>query len=88
MPIAISPKTQDAVYRAVGKGGVVLIGEGPETRTQKMVDDEKRKIARILPNVPINVLHVGPDSDSVPLHKLARRLGRFRNRSTRPRSTP
>ncbi len=78
MPIAISPKTQDAVYRAVGKGGVVLIGEGPETRTQKMVDDEKRKISRILPNVPINVLHVGPDADSIPLHKLARRLGRFK----------
>lgn len=78
MPIAISPKTQDAVYRAVGKGGVVLIGEGPEARTQKMVDDERRKIARILPNVPVNVLHVGPDVDSVPLHRLARRLGRFK----------
>src|SRR5690606_7827036 len=61
MPVAISPKTQDAVYRAVGKGGVVLIGEGPATRTQKMVDDERRKIARILPNVPVNVLQVGPD---------------------------
>jgi hypothetical protein len=77
MPIAISPKTQDAVYRAVGKGGVVLIGEGPATRTQKMVDDEQRKISRILPNVPIHVLQVGPDVDAVPLHKLARKLGKF-----------
>ena len=78
MPIAISPKTQDAVYRAVGRGGVVLIGEGPATRTQKMVDDERRKVSRILPNVPVNVLQVGPDSNSVPLHKLARRLGKFK----------
>ena len=78
MPTAISPKTQDAVYRAVGKGGVVLIGEGPATRTKKMVDDERRKISRILPNVPIHVLHVGPDPDSVPLHKLARSLGRYK----------
>lgn len=78
MPIAISPKTQDAVYRAVGKGGVVLISEGPATRTQKMVDDERRKVTRILPNVPVNILHVGPDADSVPLHKLAKRLGRFK----------
>lgn len=78
MPIAISPKTQDAVYRAVGKGGVVLIGEGPATRTQKMMDDERRKVARILPNVPINTLQVGPDEDSVPLHKLSRRLGKFK----------
>lgn len=79
MPIAISPKTQDAVYRAVGRGGVVLIAEGPASRTQKMVDDEKRKITRILPNVPVNVLQVGPDENSVALHKLARRLGRFKN---------
>ena len=76
--VAISPKTQDAVYRAVGKGGVVLIGEGPRTRTQKMVDDERRKVARILPNVPVNVLQVGPDEDSIPLHKLAKKLGKYK----------
>lgn len=78
MPVAISPKTQDAVYRAVGRGGVVLIGEGPESRTQKMVDDERRKVSRILPNVPINVLHVGPDDNSIPLHKLSRRVRKFK----------
>lgn len=78
MPVAISPKTQDAVYRAVGKGGVVLIGEGPATRTKKMIDDERRKVTRILPNVPVNVLQVGPDDDAVPLHKLARRMGKFK----------
>lgn len=74
MPVAVSPRTQDAVYRAVGRGGVVLIGEGPATRTQRMLDDERRKIAKILPNVPVNVVHVGPDPDSAPLHKLARSL--------------
>ncbi|MEO7147324.1 MAG: DUF4191 domain-containing protein [Terrimesophilobacter sp.] len=78
MPVAISPKTQDAVYRAVGRGGVVLIGEGPKSRTQKMVDDERRKVSRILPNVPINVLQVGPDVNSIPLHKLSRRVRKFK----------
>ena len=78
MPVAISPKTQDAVYRAVGKGGVVLIGEGPSSRTQKMLDDERRKIARILPNVAISVLHVGPDDNSIPLHKLSRKVGKVK----------
>lgn len=78
MPVAISPKTQDAVYRAIGRGGVVLIGEGPATRTQKMVDDERRKIARILPNVAVNLLQVGPDADAIPLHKLARHLTKFK----------
>lgn len=78
MPVAVSPRTQDAVYRAVGRGGVALIGEGPRSRTTRMIDDERRKVARILPNVPINVIHVGPDADSVPLHKIARTLGGYK----------
>lgn len=80
MPVAVSPRTQDAVYRAVGRGGVALIGEGPKSRTTRMIDDERRKVARILPNVPINVIHVGPDEDSVPLHKIASTLGRFKKK--------
>jgi hypothetical protein len=78
MPVAVSPRTQDAVYRAVGRGGIALIGEGPKSRTTRMLDDERRKVARVLPNVPINVIHVGPDADSVPLHKIAKTLGTFK----------
>ncbi|CAN5154270.1 DUF4191 domain-containing protein [soil metagenome] len=78
MPVAVSPKTQDAVYRAVGNGGVVLIGEGPKSRTQRMLDEERRRVARVLPNVPVNFMHVGPDPDSTPLHKLAGRMNRFK----------
>jgi uncharacterized membrane protein len=84
MPIAVNGRTRDAVYRAVGRGGVVLIGEGPESRTRKMVEDERRKIARIVPNVPINVFHVGPDPDAVPLHKLAGRMAKIKVALTKP----
>lgn len=78
MPIAVNGKTQDAVYRAVGRGGVVLIGEGPKSRTGKMVDEERRKVTRILPNVPITVISVGPDGDAVPLSKIPRSLARIK----------
>lgn len=78
MPVAVSPKTQDAVYRAVGRGGVVLIGEGPKSRTQRMLEDERRNVTRILPNVPVHFVHVGPDTDSVALHKLAPRIRKFK----------
>jgi hypothetical protein len=78
MPVAVSPKTQDAVYRAVGNGGVVLIGEGPKSRTQKMLDEERRRVMRVLPNVSVHFLHVGPDGDAVPLHKLAAQMARFK----------
>lgn len=78
MPVAVNGKTQDAVYRAVGRGGVVLISEGPRTRTARMVDEEKRSVAKVGGNVAVTVIAVGPDSDAVPLHKLARRLTKIK----------
>ena len=83
MPVAVSPQTQDAVYRAVGRGGVVLIGEGPKSRTQQMLDESAARCTRILPNVPINFLYVGPDADSVPLHKLPASWASFKNALTK-----
>ncbi|MGA0566057.1 DUF4191 domain-containing protein [Rathayibacter sp. KR2-224] len=84
MPVAVNGRTRDAVYRAVGRGGVVLIGEGPESRTRRMVEDERRKVARIVPNVPITVFNVGPDADAVPLHKLAGRMAKIKVALTKP----
>jgi hypothetical protein len=78
MPINVSPRTQDAVYRAVGRGGVALIGEGPRSRTQRMLEEERRTVTRILPNVPVTFLYVGPDSDSIPLYKLPASLRRIK----------
>jgi len=78
MPTHVSPKTQDAVYRAVGRGGIVLFGEGPRSRTQRMLEDERRKVARIVPNVPISFVYVGPDEDSTPLYKITATLRKLK----------
>lgn len=78
IPVAINPKTKDAIYRAVGRGGVALIAEGPISRTQRLVDDERRKTAKILPNVPITVVTVGPDEQSVKLYKLGWHLTKIK----------
>ncbi|GAA1697397.1 DUF4191 domain-containing protein [Microcella alkalica] len=77
MPVAVT-KSQDAVYRAVGKPGVVLIGEGPQSRTRRMLEEERRNVARIIPNVPIHLLHVGPDAESIPLERLPKTLNRLK----------
>lgn len=82
-PVGFSPKTKDAVYRAVGKPGVVLIGEGPRSRTQPMVEKERANVARLLPNVPIYQLYVGPDADSVPLYKVPGALRKFKSKLTK-----
>lgn len=83
MPVNISPRTQDAVYRAVGRAGVVLIGEGPRSRTQPMLEKERANVTRILPNVPVNFLYVGPDPDSTPLHRIVPSLNRFKSTLTK-----
>jgi hypothetical protein len=77
-PVQVNPRTQDAVYRAVGKCGVVLIAEGPKMRVKKILDDEKKMVARAVPQVPIHIVHVGPDDDSTPLPKLRKTLYKFK----------
>lgn len=82
MPVNVSPKTRDAVYRAIGRGGIVLIGEGPRSRTQRMLEEERRNLSRIAPNVPVNFVYVGPDQDATPLYKVPSRLQRFKRSLT------
>jgi hypothetical protein len=85
MPVAVNAKTQDAVYRAVGRGGVALISEGPASRTRRMLEDEKRKVARVVPNVAVTLISVGPaeEADSIRLHRLVKRLGRIKRTLTK-----
>lgn len=82
MPVIVN-KSQDAVYRAVGRGGVVLIGEGPRSRTQPMLDKERANVQRVLPNVPVNLLYVGPDANSVQLHRIVPALSKFKRALTK-----
>jgi len=77
-PVAVNPKTQEAVYRAVGKPGVVLIGEGSKTKTQKMLEDERRAVLRAVPEIPVHFVYVGPDAGTTPLYKLNKTLKSFK----------
>lgn len=71
MPVGINPKTQEAVYRAIGRGGVVIVGEGARGRLTRLVNDERSKVQRVASGVPITVLYVGHGEDEVPIGKLA-----------------
>ena len=83
IPVAVNPRTRDAVYRAVGRPGVVLIAEGPKGRTQRLVDEERRKVVRVAPNTPVSVLRVGPDEGSIRLGQINRSLARLKGKLTR-----
>ncbi|WP_025132859.1 DUF4191 domain-containing protein [Leucobacter sp. PH1c] len=82
VPIAIN-RNQDAVYRVVGRGGVVLISEGSRARTERMAADEERKVKRALRNVEVVHLYVGPDGDGIPLAKLSKTLVKLKPKLSR-----
>jgi hypothetical protein len=71
MPVGINPKTQEAVYRATGRGGVVIVGEGARGRLTRLVNEERGKVQRVASGVPVTVLYVGHGDGEVPIAKLA-----------------
>jgi hypothetical protein len=67
-------RNQDLVHRAVGRPGVVLIGEGGSTRLPNLLAQEKKKVARYVPDVPIYDVQAGDETGQIPLRKLNRHL--------------
>lgn len=67
-------RSQDIVHRAVGRPGVVLIGEGAPTRVGNLLAVEKKKVARFVPDVPIHDIQAGNEEGQVPLRKLNAKL--------------
>ncbi len=74
MPVGVNPRTQEAVYRTIGRGGVVIVGEGSRGRLTRLVNDERSKITRVASGVPVTVLYVGHGEDEVPIKDLASRI--------------
>jgi hypothetical protein len=69
-PIAAN-RNGDFVFRAVGKCGVVLVSEGPPSRVQHMLRDQRRKYERVLGDLPVHEIQAGNDPGQVPLQKLS-----------------
>jgi len=66
------------VFRALGRPGVVLIGEGASGRVQKLLKQEEKKVARVAPGVPVHLWVVGEGEGEVPVRKLSGKLTRMR----------
>lgn len=69
-PAVAMNKSQDVVHRAVGKAGVVLVGEGNPNRVRGLLANEKKKVARVVYNVPVTDIIVGDGEGQVPLKKI------------------
>lgn len=72
-PMVAVNKNQDMVHRAVGRAGVVLVGEGSNS-VRNMLAEEAKKVERFVPGVPVTTLIVGDGEGRVPINKLQRTM--------------
>jgi hypothetical protein len=73
-PAISANRNMDVVHRAVGRPGVILVGEGSPTRLPSMLAAEKKRIARVAHDVPIYDLQVGDETGQIPIRKLQRHI--------------
>ena len=80
-PAVNASRNQDMVHRTVGRSGIILVGEGtPAVRS--LVQDEKKKIERFVPGVPVHEVLVGNYEGAVTLRKLQKTIKKFPNKLT------
>ena len=72
-PGVAANRNQDLVHRAVGRPGVVLIGEG-SAAVNGLLAAEHKRIARFVPEIPITELVIGNETDQVPIARLDKHL--------------
>ena len=78
-PAVNASRNQDMVHRTVGRSGIILVGEGtPAVRA--LLNDEKKKIERFVPGVPVHQLLVGNYEGAVSLRKLQKAVKKFPNK--------
>ena len=66
------------VFRALGRPGVVLLGEGPLPRAKKLIEKEVKKVNRVAPGVPVTQLYVGEGEGQIEVRKLPRTLAKLK----------
>lgn len=72
------------VFRAVGKPGVVLIGEGPKGSASKLLESERKRVARVAgPEVSVHVLRVGEGEGTVEINSLAKTMKKLPDQLTK-----
>lgn len=67
----------DAVHRVIGRPGVVLVAEGTPHRVKPLLAQEKKRVSRLVGDIPIYDIMVGNGEGQVPLAKLPRHMAKL-----------
>lgn len=70
--------TAAVVFRALGRPGIVLLGEGPKHRVDKLFAKETKKVNRVAPGVPVHTYIVGSAEGELHPRKIRMTLTRLR----------
>ncbi|HEX3614516.1 MAG TPA: DUF4191 domain-containing protein [Sporichthyaceae bacterium] len=81
--VAVS-KSQDVVHRAVGRPGIILIGEGSARGLTALLDSERKRMNRFVADAPVVEIVVGDGAGEVPLRKLTKHVMKL-DRKLKPR---
>jgi hypothetical protein len=73
-PAIAGNRSMDVVHRAVGRAGVVLVGEGVPSRLAPLLTAERKKTERVAHGVPIHEFQVGAADGQIPVSKLQRKV--------------
>lgn len=76
-PVAIAPRTQDMVFRAIGRPGVILVTEGPIGRVKSLAIKHRQFVNRVAPNVPVHFIYVGKGDGQTELHKVTKVIKKY-----------
>ncbi len=76
-PAVAVARNQDMVHRSVGRGGIVLTGEGSNS-VRQMIQEERKKTERFAPGVPIIEIIVGEGEGRVELKKLQKKVTKLK----------
>jgi len=76
-PAVSGNRNLDVVHRAVGRPGVILVGEGAPSRVAGLIAAEKKRTARVAFDVPIFEFQVGNEEGQIPVNKLQRKIMRL-----------
>lgn len=73
-PAITATRQLDVVHRAVGPGGIVLVGEGSPGRLKPLMAGEVKKHEQVAYGVKVTAVVMGTDEGQIPLEKLADHL--------------
>jgi hypothetical protein len=72
-PVSVDPRGKAVVFQGIGKSGVMLLAEGGNA-AKKQVEAVRRRVSKLVPGVPVNVIYVGTGPNEVALRDLTKTI--------------